>query len=114
MPSRPRKVGPRATPMKHCQVTACMMVNPTGVRYCYACGAEFYRKGVPPLAESIRILMRAASNDVRGAGCGIRSTTDTWRSQVSAAWAVCFRKVNGWQPSSSDYYNAGMSLPPEL
>ena len=63
------------------------------------------------LNEALRVLMQAASNDVRGAGMGYRNTTDEWRIKVSEAWAVAHRRVYRWEPSESDYRNAGMQAP---
>ena len=63
------------------------------------------------LNEALRVLMQAASNDVRGAGMGFRSTSDEWREKVSRAWAVAHRRVYRWEPTESDYNNAGMRMP---
>lgn len=60
------------------------------------------------LNQAIQILMDCASRDVRGSGLGIRSTTDEWRAKVAVAWSIAFKRVYGWEPSTSDYLNAGM------
>lgn len=96
----------RPTPLKHCH--HCQAINPTGVRFCGACGAEFYRKGRPPLAAAIRTLMKAASYQQRATGCD----RPDWPKEVSMAWTVCFRKIEGREPSQYDYANAGMTPPP--
>jgi hypothetical protein len=63
------------------------------------------------LNKAIEILMRSASNDVIGMGCGMRSTTEEWRNKVSVAWAVAFRRVARREPDASDYFNYGMTPP---
>lgn len=63
------------------------------------------------LKEALRILMKAASNDARGSGLGFRSTTDDWRRQLSEAWAVAHKRVYGWEPTDSEFFNAGL-MPP--
>jgi len=64
------------------------------------------------LKEALLILMQAASNDVRGSGLGIRSTSEEWRTKVSQAWAVAHKKAYGWEPDESAYRNAGMEYKP--
>ena len=63
------------------------------------------------LNEALRILMQAATNDARGSGLGYRSTSDEWRKTLSEAWTVAHRRVYKWEPTQSDYFNAGMKPP---
>ena len=55
--------------------------------------------------------MQAASNDARGSGMGYRNTRDEWRNKLALAWAVAHRRVYKWEPTDSDYYNAGLTPP---
>jgi hypothetical protein len=61
------------------------------------------------IKEAQMVLMRCAQNDVTGSGQGYRSTTDEWRDQVKAAWAVVFKHVYGYQPGHNDKFNWGMA-----
>jgi hypothetical protein len=63
------------------------------------------------LKEALTVLMQAATNDVRGSGLGIRATSGEWREKLSQAWAVAYRRVYGYDPLASDYFNAGMRPP---
>lgn len=63
------------------------------------------------LREALLVLMDAASRDARGAGLGIRSTSDEWRAKLAEAWTVAHKKAYGWTPDSSAYRNAGLAPP---
>lgn len=66
------------------------------------------------LNQALEILMRAAERDVRGAGCGVRETSDEWREEVSQAWSIAFRRVHWREPDANEYRNAGMKVPAGL
>lgn len=80
--------------MKTC--TMCGQKNANGRIRCFICGNAFYypaQRKVLSLSDAIKLLMQEA--------------TRSGNQQLRAAWAVCFHKVNGYEPSSSDYTSAG-------
>ena len=72
---------------------------------------EVARKKRMSLKAALEVLMKAAVNDARGSGLGYRSTADEWRDQLAEAWAVAHKRVYGWEPMESEYFNAGMRPP---
>lgn len=57
--------------------------------------------------QAIRILIQAAARDVRGAGKGIRSTSDEWRKEVEEAVKVAYKMAEGVEPNKNTMFNFG-------
>lgn len=58
--------------------------------------------------RALRVLINAASRDVKGQGLGYRSTTDAERNEVKAAIEVVYEKAYGFPLDNSSRFNLGI------
>lgn len=57
------------------------------------------------LKVAMKIVMEAATRDIRGQGCGIRTNTEERRDQVREAYARVWLYVYGTEMRASDRFN---------
>ncbi len=92
----------RATPLKVCCHVECSMAIPNATLKCPHCGFEQRQATGRSLHRAISVLMDSLSFE-----CAQRGLVAS--EEQRRAWAICFKKIKGYDPTVQDFQNAHLN-----